>query len=157
MALMHVCIHLIDLAFFTWASLVPRPPFNPRLGTRLHMSMGLHFVCGKEDGGNVCVCDCHVPSTSCFNSGINLESNYVGIAFTSSMCSGLSSVGVTQDGRRRLLSYTGSTAAHELGHILNMRHDNSPSEYSVVRKTTIHTIKSLPYCPVTNIVTMYPW
>ena len=69
-----------------------------------------------------------VTSAFYFNSGIDLESNYVGIAFTSTMCRGLLSVGVTQDGRRRLLSYTGSTAAHELGHILNMRHDNSPSE-----------------------------
>ena len=80
------------------------------------------------------------------NSGIDLESNYVGIAYVATMCSQLSSVGVAQDGRRRLLSFTSSTAAHELGHILNMRHDNSPSECFVVRET-------LPNClPTTNIV-----
>ena len=85
------------------------------------------------------------------NSGIDLESNYVGIAYVATMCSQLSSVGVAQDGRRRLLSFTSSTAAHELGHILNMRHDNSPSEYFVVRELSTNN----QHCSHCNMITQY--
>ena len=42
------------------------------------------------------------------------------------MCSDTSSVGLTQDGGRSLTS-TVSTAAHELGHIFNMGHDDGSS------------------------------
>ena len=41
------------------------------------------------------------------------------------MC-GISSVGVSQD-RRSGVDAVGSTAAHELGHILNMQHDDGQS------------------------------
>ena len=56
--------------------------------------------------------------------GIDLNGNTVGIAFVRAMCSERSSVGLTQDGGRPVSS-TGITAAHELGHILNMNHDGS--------------------------------
>ena len=55
-------------------------------------------------------------------SGIDLDNNTLGIAFINEMCSETHSVGVTQDGGHSL-SLTASIAAHELGHILNMKHD----------------------------------
>ena len=58
--------------------------------------------------------------------GIDLDGTTVGIAFTRAMCSDSSSVGVTQD-RGASLDVVGSIAAHELGHIFNMEHDNAPS------------------------------
>lgn len=61
-----------------------------------------------------------------FHRGIDLEENIVGIAFLRTMCSDSDSVGVTQDGGESL-DEVGSIAAHELGHILNMKHDSSPS------------------------------
>ena len=60
-------------------------------------------------------------------SGIDLDNNTIGIAFTRVMCDSLMAVGVTQDGGRAVSSVS-STAAHELGHIFNMEHDDSPSE-----------------------------
>ena len=56
-------------------------------------------------------------------SGVNLDGNTVGIAFIRTMCSDTASVGLSQDGARSLESI-GSTAAHELGHIFNMNHDD---------------------------------
>lgn len=53
----------------------------------------------------------------------------MGIAFTRAMCSDTLSVGVTQDGRRSLF-LTASTAAHELGHLLNMGHDGKFPRFS---------------------------
>ena len=45
------------------------------------------------------------------------------------MCTENRAVGVTQDGGDDI-SYTASTASHELGHIFNMQHDdNPPSTY----------------------------
>ena len=37
-------------------------------------------------------------------------------------------MGITED-RGRSVESTGATAAHELGHIFNMHHDDSPSEW----------------------------
>ena len=45
----------------------------------------------------------------------------MGIAYLNTMC-GLASVGVVQD-RHTSTSATGSTLAHEVGHLLNMQHD----------------------------------
>ncbi len=59
--------------------------------------------------------------------GIDFDLNTVGIAFLTTMC-GASAVGLTQDGGRSVASVA-STAAHELGHILNMAHDDAPSKY----------------------------
>ena len=59
--------------------------------------------------------------------GLDLSGNTVGIAFTRAMCSETFSVGLTQDGGRTISS-TGSTAAHELGHIFNMDDDEHTSE-----------------------------
>ena len=61
-----------------------------------------------------------------FHRGIDLEEGTLGIAFFRTMCSDSVSLGVTQDGGKSL-DKVGSTAAHELGHILNMEHDSSPS------------------------------
>ena len=47
------------------------------------------------------------------------------------MCRGIRSVGLTED-RGRSVESTGAIAAHELGHIFNMEHDDSPSEWVVV-------------------------
>ena len=48
-----------------------------------------------------------------------------GIAYTRTMCSD-QSVGVNQD-RRPAIKFIGVTVAHELGHILNMAHDDGGS------------------------------
>jgi len=61
-----------------------------------------------------------LPLSYCFR-GIDLAGTTVGIAFVGTMCRTLSSLGLTQDGGRSLTSVV-STAAHELGHILNMNH-----------------------------------
>jgi hypothetical protein len=55
---------------------------------------------------------------------IDLDGSTIGIAFTSTMCSSSASVGVTQDQGRSVAS-TGATASHELGHIMNMQHDDA--------------------------------
>ena len=47
------------------------------------------------------------------------------------MCSRLSSVGLSQD-RRSGVDSVGSTAAHELGHIFNMAHDDGQSEHMIL-------------------------
>ncbi len=54
--------------------------------------------------------------------GIDLQGSTVGIAFVGTMCSESGSVGLTQDGGDNT-AFTASTAAHELGHIFNMEHD----------------------------------
>jgi len=61
------------------------------------------------------------------HSGIDLDGNTVGRAFTRTMCSDSNSIGITEDGGGSV-EFVGSTAAHELGHIFNMDHDSSPSE-----------------------------
>ena len=62
--------------------------------------------------------------------GIDLDGGTVGIAFVRRMCSDTHSVGVTQD-RGRAISSVGVTAAHELGHIFNMGHDDDGSEWYI--------------------------
>ena len=68
--------------------------------------------------------------------GIDLTDNTVGIAFTGVMCSDRSSVGVTQDGGRSTLS-TVTTAAHELGHIFNMLHDDGEFHFLLARSCRV--------------------
>ena len=58
----------------------------------------------------------------CTYRGIDLDGNTVGIAFLNTMCDKARSVGLSQDGRS--LSGVVTTAAHELGHIFNMKHDD---------------------------------
>ena len=88
--------------------------------------------------GTTCSCTDHSgPSYLCILSGgiyyilshvlhrgIDLDGGVTGIAFLRTMCSNTHSVGVTKD-RGRAISSVGRTAAHELGHILNMGHDGS--------------------------------
>ena len=50
----------------------------------------------------------------------------IGVAFVGTMCNRDLSFGVTQDGAATLSVVT-AIAAHELGHIFNMQHDD-PSE-----------------------------
>ena len=69
----------------------------------------------------------HTPHT---HRSINLDGNTVGIANVRAMCRGIRSVGLTED-RGRSVESTGAIAAHELGHIFNMEHDDSPSEWVV--------------------------
>ena len=54
--------------------------------------------------------------------GIELDGDTVGVAFVNTVCNLRFSVGLTQDGGRALSSVV-VTAAHELGHIFNMVHD----------------------------------
>lgn len=61
------------------------------------------------------------------NRGVDILGSTVGIAFIGTMCRGRSSVGLSQDGRGSLAA-VGSTAAHELGHIFSMDHDDASSK-----------------------------
>lgn len=56
--------------------------------------------------------------------GINIAGTTLGIAFIGSMCDRSDSTSVTQDGGEPSLSRVITIATHELGHNLNMRHDN---------------------------------
>ena len=68
----------------------------------------------------------HIHSSFIYPSrGITLNNNIVGLAYVGTMC-GSSATAETQDGGRTLEA-TASTAAHELGHNLNMAHDDDPS------------------------------
>ena len=69
---------------------------------------------------------CYVlnPINFTHNSGVDLLGDTVGKAFVGTMCDSSNSVGLSQDNVRDLVEQVGSTAAHELGHILNMGHDS---------------------------------
>jgi hypothetical protein len=67
------------------------------------------------------VCVCVFLSHS---RGADLNGNTVGRAFVGTMCSESTSVGLSQDGRGSV-DAVASTAAHELGHIFSMEHDES--------------------------------
>ena len=58
----------------------------------------------------------------CTCSGIDLTGDAVGLAGIGTMCSKVSA-GLTQD-TGSSVAHVATTAAHELGHIFNMRHDN---------------------------------
>ena len=73
-------------------------------------------------------------------SGQDLNGNTVGIAFIDTVCDDRASVGIVQDGGRNLAS-VGVTAAHELGHLLNMRHDDS----RMYENITIQAVAQLIY------------
>ena len=69
------------------------------------------------------VCHTHcLPLTHTY-SHIDLTGSTIGIAFVGTMCSATASVGLTQD-TGRSESSVGATATHELGHIMNMEHDD---------------------------------
>jgi len=56
-------------------------------------------------------------------SGIELDELTLGAAYVGGMCDKFHSVSFTQDGGNPLSVVT-STAAHEMGHNFNMRHDD---------------------------------
>ena len=56
--------------------------------------------------------------------GIDLAGSTIGIAYIRAMCNEFVSVGVTQDGLRSSANSVAATLAHELGHLLNMNHDD---------------------------------
>ena len=58
--------------------------------------------------------------------GIDINGGTVGIAFIGTMCSENLAVGVTQD--FGTIEATGATAAHEMGHIFNMEHDDNSKQ-----------------------------
>ena len=58
-----------------------------------------------------------------FNRAVPLNNSIVGLAFVGTMCDSRQSVGLSLD-ELRSLEEVGSTAAHELGHIFNMQHDD---------------------------------
>ena len=60
---------------------------------------------------------------------MDLIGQTVGLAFLGTMCDCDVSIGLTQDGARGSVESVGATAAHELGHILNMGHDSSKKCY----------------------------
>ena len=55
------------------------------------------------------------------DSANDFQSNTVGIAYVDTMCGSLS-VTVVQD-RHNSVAATGTTLAHEIGHLFNMMHD----------------------------------
>ena len=55
--------------------------------------------------------------------GNDFSGSTIGIAYLNTMC-GSASVGIVQDGHGSATA-TGSTFAHELGHLFNMGHDGS--------------------------------
>ena len=77
----------------------------------MHMYTHLHTYCRT-----------HTHTHTHTHRGIDIDGGTIGIAFVGAMCS-TSSVGLTQDGGRSLTSVI-ITAAHELGHIFNMQHDD---------------------------------
>ena len=56
------------------------------------------------------------------HSGIDLDGGTLGVSSLGTMCSGRFSSGLAQD-TGSPVEYLVSAAAHELGHILNMEHD----------------------------------
>lgn len=60
---------------------------------------------------------------SIYFSGIDLDGNTIGLAPIGTMCRGSVSAALTQDTGSSVASVA-STAAHELGHIFNMAHDD---------------------------------
>ena len=68
------------------------------------------------------VCHTHCLPLNTY-SHIDLTGSTIGIAFVGTTCSTTASVGLTQD-TGRSESSVGATATHELGHIMNMVHDD---------------------------------
>ena len=75
----------------------------------------------------------------------------MGIAYLNTMC-GSASVGVVQD-RHGLSSTTGSTLAHEIGHLLNMEHDTGESQSPIDH--IIHTLSYSHETQEATAVTLY--
>ena len=85
-------------------------PFH---STHVHVSVPFH---------------CRLNSIPLLYRGVDLMGNTVGKAFVGTMCRGASSVGLSQDGGSGPVASVGSVAAHELGHIFSMQHDDDASE-----------------------------
>ena len=60
-------------------------------------------------------------------SGIDLDANIIGYAPIGTMCKGSSSGALMQD-TGTTIGRLGSLAAHEIGHVLNMLHDEGGRE-----------------------------
>ncbi len=57
--------------------------------------------------------------------GQDILGSTVGLAYLGTMCNRDVAIGFTQDGGEGSIESVGAIAAHELGHIFNMRHDSS--------------------------------
>ena len=68
-------------------------------------------------------------------SGADLDGNTIGLAPIGAMCRGFISAGLTQDTGSSVASVA-STAAHELGHIFNMGHDDGREYYALLPTVT---------------------
>ena len=60
--------------------------------------------------------------------GNDFSGSTIGIAYLNTMC-GSASVGIVQDRHRAALA-TGSTFAHEMGHLFGMDHDSGEHPYT---------------------------
>ena len=62
-----------------------------------------------------------------YHRGKDLDGFNVGLAYLGGICHELLAVGITQDGLLSSDTSSGTTLAHELGHLLNMMHDDDRS------------------------------
>lgn len=84
-------------------------------------------------------------SVACICSGIDLNGGTLGIAPLGTMCSGRRSSGLVQD-TGSSVAFLASTAAHELGHILNMDHDDGRKylRLYILKWSIYHLHESIP-------------